>query len=128
MQINNIKSTNFGANPCKTTKVVLAGLERKGVDTAGLIEKMLNIFPNDSFKTHRFSDGTVRMDIFSSAASGSSRNVINTGDKLHLDINFNPLEPERLYASLNGRLDEIAAKRTPDEKIWDKIERLCKRG
>lgn len=126
MKINNVGSTNFGATPCKITKEVLAGLEHKGIDTTTIIKKMLGIFPNDSFRTHRFSDGTLRMDIYSSTVSGDVKSVITTGSKLHTDPNFMPLEPESLYAKLDSRLDILAENRSLKQKIADKVERLCK--
>ena len=128
MQISKINNQNFGANPSETTKMVLVGLERKGIDTTSIIRKMLNLSPKGIVQTHRFStSGVCRMDVFS--ASGTNpRSIISTKDAIHLDENFAPLLPEKAYAKIDKGLDAILAKRSADEKIWDKIERLCIQG
>ena len=127
MQINKIepslnccpkpKNVNFGAIPDAQTRKVLVALERNGVDTLPIMEKMRDNYA-DKFIMSNYNGSIIHMAVYSK--QGHYATQVTEIAK------FDPrkmLSNPKLFAKyLNIRLDKLAAKKSDTQKQVDKVE------
>ena len=121
MQVTQVNKQNFGATPCKITKRLLFELEKNSFDTTNILRMMKVVYADQFIKTGYLQDGTLCMNFFTKDGV-KTLPIIKESDALKVNIdNLTLLEPRRFFRKLYDGLNHHERRRTPEQKIWDKI-------